>query len=220
MQFITEDIDAARGRRVRMLEAWLGRQSATPSRRRSWRRGIRDRTSSRTPLQGVDFTGVSCDSTSCSFSSVRDWARLAFPAVDSSMVGGEAVLAQYGTSDIVNDLVFNTIGALIVAGWSTAHLEVLATPGSSGGSGGSPAVVSTYRALSRKRFYRTDGPKRMEQAHLGFDRYFEVAMETAEAQAAEMTIEPGRSVGGPENYHADSDQWLFVVCGFAPHSRR
>ncbi|NHN65542.1 cupin domain-containing protein [Haloarcula sp. JP-Z28] len=53
----------------------------------------------------------------------------------------------------------------------------------------------------------------MEQAHLGFDRYFEVVIETAEAQAAEMTIEPGRSVGGPENYHADSDQWLFVVSG-------
>ena len=53
----------------------------------------------------------------------------------------------------------------------------------------------------------------MEQTHLGFDRYFEVVMETAEAQAAEMTVEPGRSVGGPENYHEDSDQWLFVVSG-------
>ena len=53
----------------------------------------------------------------------------------------------------------------------------------------------------------------MEQAHLGFDRYFEVVMETDEAQAAEMTVEPGRSVGGPENYHEDSDQWLFVVSG-------
>ena len=53
----------------------------------------------------------------------------------------------------------------------------------------------------------------MERTHLGFDRYFEVVMETDEAQAAEMTVEPGRSVGGPENYHADSDQWLFVVSG-------
>jgi len=53
----------------------------------------------------------------------------------------------------------------------------------------------------------------MERAHLDFDRYFEVVMETAEAQAAEMTVEPGRSVGGPENYHAESDQWLFVVSG-------
>ncbi|WP_276273276.1 cupin domain-containing protein [Haloarcula litorea] len=53
----------------------------------------------------------------------------------------------------------------------------------------------------------------MERAHLDFDRYFEVVMETDEAQVAEMTVEPGRTVGGPENYHADSDQWLFVVAG-------
>ncbi|WP_424000732.1 cupin domain-containing protein [Haloarcula salina] len=53
----------------------------------------------------------------------------------------------------------------------------------------------------------------MERAHLDFDRYFEVVMETDEAQVAEMTVEPGRAVGGPENYHADSDQWLFVVRG-------
>jgi hypothetical protein len=44
----------------------------------------------------------------------------------ASIVGGEAVLAQYGTSDIVNDLVFNTVGAFIVAGWSTAHFEGIA----------------------------------------------------------------------------------------------
>lgn len=53
----------------------------------------------------------------------------------------------------------------------------------------------------------------MERTHLDFDRYFEVVMETDEAQVAEMTVEPGRSVGGPENYHTDSDQWLFVVRG-------
>ena len=53
----------------------------------------------------------------------------------------------------------------------------------------------------------------MERTHLGFDRYFQVVMETDEAQAAEMTVEPGRAVGGPDNYHAESDQWLFVVRG-------
>ncbi|PSP57998.1 cupin domain-containing protein [Halobacteriales archaeon QH_8_67_36] len=53
----------------------------------------------------------------------------------------------------------------------------------------------------------------MERTHLDFDRYFEVAMETEAAQAAEMTVEPGRSVGGPENYHSESDQWLFVASG-------
>jgi hypothetical protein len=44
----------------------------------------------------------------------------------ASVLGGEAVLAQYGTGDIVNDLVFNTVGALVVAGWSTAHFEGIA----------------------------------------------------------------------------------------------
>jgi mannose-6-phosphate isomerase-like protein (cupin superfamily) len=53
----------------------------------------------------------------------------------------------------------------------------------------------------------------MERTHLDFDRYFGVVMETEEAQAAEMTVDPGRTVGGPDNYHSDSDQWLFVVSG-------
>ena len=53
----------------------------------------------------------------------------------------------------------------------------------------------------------------MERTHLDFDRYFEVVMQTDEAQAAEMTIAPGRTVGGPDNYHRESDQWLFVVSG-------
>jgi len=55
----------------------------------------------------------------------------------------------------------------------------------------------------------------MDRTQLGFDRYFEVVMETDEAQAAEMTVEQGRSVGGPDNCHANSDQWLFVVSGTA-----
>jgi mannose-6-phosphate isomerase-like protein (cupin superfamily) len=53
----------------------------------------------------------------------------------------------------------------------------------------------------------------MERTHLDFDRYFSVVMETDDAQAAEMTVEPGRAVGGPDNYHTESDQWLFVVSG-------
>lgn len=44
----------------------------------------------------------------------------------STVVGGEAVLAQYGTGDIANDLVFNTVGALLVAGYSSAHFEGVA----------------------------------------------------------------------------------------------
>lgn len=53
----------------------------------------------------------------------------------------------------------------------------------------------------------------MERAHFDFDQYFSVTLETDEAQAAEMTIEPGRAVGGPENDHGDSGQWLSVVSG-------
>lgn len=53
----------------------------------------------------------------------------------------------------------------------------------------------------------------MERTALGFDRHFRVAMETDEAQVAEMTVDPGRTVGGPDNYHDESDQWLFVVRG-------
>ena len=53
----------------------------------------------------------------------------------------------------------------------------------------------------------------MERAHLDFDRYFEVVMEMDEAQVAEMTVDPGKRVGSPDNYHADSDQWLFAVSG-------
>ncbi|MBX0322776.1 hypothetical protein EGH21_07005 [Halomicroarcula sp. F13] len=45
----------------------------------------------------------------------------------ATLVGGEAVLAQYGTTDIVNDLVFNTVGAVVVALWSSSHFEGVAT---------------------------------------------------------------------------------------------
>ncbi|WP_424000730.1 hypothetical protein ACOZ4I_14455 [Haloarcula salina] len=55
------------------------------------------------------------------------WEVLEFASGGLALtVGGEAVLAQYGTSDIVNDLVFNTLGAVIVAVWSTAHFEGVA----------------------------------------------------------------------------------------------
>jgi hypothetical protein len=43
----------------------------------------------------------------------------------AAVVGGEALLAQYGTADIVNDLVFNAVGAAVVAGGSTARFETL-----------------------------------------------------------------------------------------------
>ena len=53
----------------------------------------------------------------------------------------------------------------------------------------------------------------MRRTTLNFDRFFDVVSETDSAQAAQMTLDPGQSTGGPDNYHADSDQWLFVHSG-------
>jgi uncharacterized membrane protein YjdF len=44
----------------------------------------------------------------------------------AGIVGGEAVLAQYGERDIVLDLVFNTVGALLVAALGTDYLRDVA----------------------------------------------------------------------------------------------
>lgn len=49
--------------------------------------------------------------------------------------------------------------------------------------------------------------------HLDFGRFFEVVETTETAQAAQMALSPGRSTGGPDNVHPDSDQWLFVHAG-------
>ncbi|AUV82269.1 hypothetical protein C2R22_11960 [Salinigranum rubrum] len=40
----------------------------------------------------------------------------------ASLVGGDAVLTQYGLGDTLLDLVFNTIGGVLVAVWGTAYL--------------------------------------------------------------------------------------------------
>lgn len=53
----------------------------------------------------------------------------------------------------------------------------------------------------------------MERHSLEFDRFFDVVTESDEAQIAQMTLGPGRATGGPDNYHAEADQWLFVVSG-------
>ena len=39
---------------------------------------------------------------------------------------GDEILAQYGVSDIVKDLVFNTVGAMVVALWGTPLFRRLA----------------------------------------------------------------------------------------------
>lgn len=41
----------------------------------------------------------------------------------AELFGGETVLAQYGVSDVVNDLVFNQVGALVVAGVDAVRPE-------------------------------------------------------------------------------------------------
>lgn len=52
----------------------------------------------------------------------------------------------------------------------------------------------------------------MKKTHVAFDK-FEVILETDKAQAATMTLAPGEATGGPNNVHARSDQWLFVLSG-------
>jgi mannose-6-phosphate isomerase-like protein (cupin superfamily) len=54
---------------------------------------------------------------------------------------------------------------------------------------------------------------RIEHRHLEFAKEFDVVLDNGRAQAAVMTLAPGSSMGGPENSHEESDQWLFVVAG-------
>ncbi|QLH81451.1 cupin domain-containing protein [Halosimplex pelagicum] len=53
----------------------------------------------------------------------------------------------------------------------------------------------------------------MRRAELDFEDFFDVRQTTDDAQAAQMTLSPGQSTGGPDNSHADSDQWCYVVSG-------
>lgn len=53
----------------------------------------------------------------------------------------------------------------------------------------------------------------MKRTRVTAERWFEVLIETDSAQAAVMTLAPGQSTGSPENAHANSDQWLYVVSG-------
>lgn len=53
----------------------------------------------------------------------------------------------------------------------------------------------------------------MQSKTLRFKKGFRVALQNQRGQAAEMTIAPGDSEGGPENAHRGADQWLFVVGG-------
>lgn len=54
------------------------------------------------------------------------WELLEFATgLLSSVVGGDPLLAQYGPSDVVLDLGFNTLGALAVALWGTRYFDGL-----------------------------------------------------------------------------------------------
>jgi len=53
----------------------------------------------------------------------------------------------------------------------------------------------------------------MKRDTLDFEGFFDVRLTTDDAQGAQMTLSPGQSTGGPDNLHADSDQWCYVVSG-------
>ena len=53
----------------------------------------------------------------------------------------------------------------------------------------------------------------MRHTHLQFGRGFRVALGDRRSQAAQMTLGPGDTEGGPDNRHRGADQWLFVVSG-------
>ena len=53
----------------------------------------------------------------------------------------------------------------------------------------------------------------MQHKHLQFGQGFRVVLGDHRAQAAQMTLAPGATEGGPDNRHRGADQWLFVVGG-------
>jgi mannose-6-phosphate isomerase-like protein (cupin superfamily) len=55
--------------------------------------------------------------------------------------------------------------------------------------------------------------KPMQAKHLRFGDGFRVVLGNTHAQAAQMTLAPGATEGGPDNRHHGADQWLFVVAG-------
>lgn len=53
----------------------------------------------------------------------------------------------------------------------------------------------------------------MQHKHLQFGHGFRVVLGDGHSQAAQMTLAPGVSEGGPDNRHKGADQWLYVVSG-------
>jgi mannose-6-phosphate isomerase-like protein (cupin superfamily) len=53
----------------------------------------------------------------------------------------------------------------------------------------------------------------VQHKHLQFGQGFHVVMGDKHSQAAQMTLEPGATEGGPDNCHKGADQILYVVSG-------
>jgi mannose-6-phosphate isomerase-like protein (cupin superfamily) len=53
----------------------------------------------------------------------------------------------------------------------------------------------------------------MKHKHLQFGHGFRVLLGDDKSQAAQMTLGPGETEGGPDNRHRGADQWLYVVAG-------
>jgi mannose-6-phosphate isomerase-like protein (cupin superfamily) len=53
----------------------------------------------------------------------------------------------------------------------------------------------------------------MQHKHLQFGHGFRVVLGDDHSQAAQMTLAPGETEGGPDNRHRGADQWLYVVSG-------
>jgi mannose-6-phosphate isomerase-like protein (cupin superfamily) len=53
----------------------------------------------------------------------------------------------------------------------------------------------------------------MQHKHLQFGHGFKVVLGDNHSQAAQMTLAPGETEGGPDNRHKGADQWLYVVSG-------
>ena len=53
----------------------------------------------------------------------------------------------------------------------------------------------------------------MQHKHLQFGGGFRVVLGDEHSQAAQMTLGPGDTEGGPDNRHRGADQWLYVLSG-------
>ncbi len=53
----------------------------------------------------------------------------------------------------------------------------------------------------------------MQQANLAYLPGFNLALESEHAQAATIVLDPGGTMGGPQNIHEHGEQWLYVVDG-------